>query len=183
MQALRRSGCWGDNSFLNVLLDNNKNYAFTGIKRNFFWRFAPWNQKLEEGRKEKQPRLKHFFKINKIEMESLYIIQRWANFPKFWYSFRSSVKVFKPYHCHKLILNNINKMSLFQRFIQNSAKHLSFLKTRRWKLLSIFAKTSIWDVWQEKLIIKFFHGGHMPEVYSEPWKISKMALFSKVNND
>ena len=54
MQALRRSGCWGDNSIPIVLLDNNENYTFTGIKWSFFWRFAPWHWKLEGTKKKTQ---------------------------------------------------------------------------------------------------------------------------------
>ena len=36
MQALRHSGCCGDNITPIVLLDNNENYAFTGVKWSFF---------------------------------------------------------------------------------------------------------------------------------------------------
>ena len=32
MQALRHSGCWGDNSIPIVLLNDNENSTFTGIK-------------------------------------------------------------------------------------------------------------------------------------------------------
>ena len=60
----------------------------------------------------------------KIEAESLYIFQRITNFSKLWYSFKSSAKTIKPCHCHKLILNNINKMGIFQSSIQNPGKHL-----------------------------------------------------------
>ena len=60
----------------------------------------------------------------KIEAESLYIFQRITSFSKLWYSFKSSSKTCKPCHCHKLILNNINKMSIFQSCIQNLGKHL-----------------------------------------------------------
>ena len=73
----------------------------------------------------------------KIEVESLYIIQQSTNFSKLWYSFKSSVKAFKPCHCHKLILNNINKMGIFQSCIQNSVKHL------RWRF-------------SQKKIVKYF---------------------------
>ena len=51
---------------------------------------------------------------------------------KISYSFKSSVKAFKPYHCQKLILNNINKMGMFQRCIQNLSSILddAFLQRR-----------------------------------------------------
>ena len=50
--------------------------------------------------------LQIFLKMMKIETESLYMIQQQTNFSKLWYSFRFSVKAFKLYHCHKLILSN-----------------------------------------------------------------------------
>ena len=62
----------------------------------------------------------------KIETESVYIIQQSTNFSNLWYSFKFSVKAFKPHHCHKLILNNVNKMAIFQRCIQNSVKHITW---------------------------------------------------------
>ena len=36
----------------------------------------------------------------KMEAESLYIIKQKINFSKLWHSLKSSVKPFKPYHCH-----------------------------------------------------------------------------------
>ena len=56
----------------------------------------------------------------------------------------------KPYHCHKLIQNDINKMGILQTYIQNSVKHeVLFLKVDNgWKLWSSFAKRTILDVWQ-----------------------------------
>ena len=89
------------------------------------WRFAPWHWKLKEGKKNKNKnRSQAFLKIMKIDVESLYTIQQSSNFSKLWYSLKSSVKAIKPYHCHKLVLNNINKMDIFLRHIQNSVKHL-----------------------------------------------------------
>ena len=85
-----------------------------------------------------------------IEAESLYIIQQSTNFSKLWYSFKYSVKVFKPHHCHKLILNNINKIGVFQRCIQNSVKHFRWCfsqkKITAENLLSISCERSILDV-------------------------------------
>ena len=91
MQALRYNRYWDDNSTPVVWLDNNENYAFTGIYNAAFLTFC----------------------LLKKKTVSLYIIQQYTSFPKFWYSFKSSVKAFKPYRCHKLILNNINKMGIF----------------------------------------------------------------------
>ena len=41
MQALRHSECCGDNITPIVLLDNNENYAFTGVKWSFFDILSP----------------------------------------------------------------------------------------------------------------------------------------------
>ena len=73
MQSLRLNGCWGDSSTPIILLDNNENYAFIGIKGSYFWRFAPWHWKLKEGKKT---RSQAFLKIMKIEAESLFVIQQ-----------------------------------------------------------------------------------------------------------
>ena len=100
---------------LPFLLDNNENYAFMGMEWRFF-EVLPLTLKVKR-------RPQAFLRI-KIEVESLSIIQQWNNFSKLWFSFRSSVKAFERDHCHKLILNNINKMDIFQRCIQKSVKHL-----------------------------------------------------------
>ena len=59
MQALWHSGCRGDNSTPIVLLDNNKNYAFTGIKSSFFDVLPP---DIESYKKvEKKPQISSIF--------------------------------------------------------------------------------------------------------------------------
>ena len=106
-QALGHRGCWDDNSIPIFFQGNNENYAFIGIKGSFLT-FCSLTSKVKS-------RSQAFLKIMKIEVESLYIIQQSTNFSKLWYSFKFSVKAFKPYHCHKRILNNIDKMGISQR--------------------------------------------------------------------
>ena len=93
----------------------------TDLDRKLFWRFDPWRWKLKEGRKKKQ--VSSIFSNNEyrggIFLHNSTIYQLFQNLV-----FKSSIKTFKPYHCHKLILNNINKMGIFQRCIQNPIKHL-----------------------------------------------------------
>ena len=108
---------------------------------------------LKVKRRSKKSKVSSIFKNNEnMEAESLYIIQQSTNFSKLWYSFKSSVKAFKPYHCHKLILNNINKIGIFQRCIQNSVNYLRWRFSQKQitteNCLSIFAKRFIFDVWQ-----------------------------------
>ena len=57
MKALRHSGCWRGNNTLIVLLDNNWNNAFTGIKGSFFDVFPPDIKSLK---KVEEKGLKHF---------------------------------------------------------------------------------------------------------------------------
>ena len=52
---------------------------------------------IENSKKVKEKKKK---KKNKIEAESFDIIQQKTNFSKLWYSLKSSLKVFKPYHYH-----------------------------------------------------------------------------------
>ena len=122
MQALGH--IWGDNSTLIFLLENDENYAFISIKWIFFWNFAPWHWNWKEVPKKKKNRSQAFLKIMKIEVEPLYIVKQETNFFKLLYSFNSLVKAFEPFHCRKQILNNVAKMSIFQRCIQNPFKHL-----------------------------------------------------------
>ena len=72
---------------------------------------------LKFKRSSEKNRSQAYLKIMKIEAESLYIIQQQTNFFKLLYSLKSSVKALP-------ILNNIKKMGIFQRCIQNPVKHL-----------------------------------------------------------
>ena len=58
-----------------VLLDNNENYAFAGIKSSFFDVF-PSNMESRRTSKNKKNKSRAFLKIMKIKAESLYIIQQ-----------------------------------------------------------------------------------------------------------
>ena len=103
MQVLQHCGSWGDNSNSIVLLDSRKTKLLLGQNDvSFFWRFSLWHLKFKEGqnKKTKQKQNQKTKTKMKIEAESLYIIQQKINFSKLWYSLKSSVKPFKPYHCH-----------------------------------------------------------------------------------
>ena len=104
MQVLQHRGSWGDNSNSIVLLDNRKTkLLLVQNDVSFFWRFSLWHLKFKEGQNKKtknKNKTKKKKKKMKIEAESLYIIQQKINFSKRWYSLKSSVKPFKPYHCH-----------------------------------------------------------------------------------
>ena len=92
------------------------------IQNEAFLTFCPLALKVKI--RLKKTRSQAILKIMKIEAESLYTKQQCTNFLKLRYSLKSSVKPFKQYYCHKLILNNINKMGIFQRCIQNPFKHV-----------------------------------------------------------
>ena len=53
---------------------------------------------------------------------------------------KSSVKTFKPYHCQKLILNNINKIGIFQ----------SSVEPLRWRFSTNYITTENWSVFLKK---------------------------------
>ena len=135
MQALRHSGCWSDNSTPIFLLNNNENYAFIGIKWSFFDVLLP---DIESYKKVGKKQVSSIFKIMKIKTKPLCIIQQSTNFCKLWYSLKSSVKAFKPCHCH-------NKMDIFQRCIQNSVKHFRWQFSQKKITAKKFSVSSLKD--------------------------------------
>ena len=97
MQALQHSGAWGDNS-TPFFLDNNEDYAFISIKWSFLNVLTP---DIKSQKKVEKKHVSSIFKYNKnwggISLYNSTINQL---FQTLQYSFKSSVKAFKPYHGH-----------------------------------------------------------------------------------